>query len=129
MIRLAQNEDGERIEELASKQVGAGLDWSEIYPYWLVYEKDGKIMGCLNIAPSKPVGRLDLLAIDDSLSPHARSKAVRSLIIQGIATLKAGGSTACLSVVPFKLRSYKKILKKHFNATVAGQGNMIIARL
>jgi hypothetical protein len=128
-FRLALNEDGERIDELASKQTGPGLDWSDIYPYWLVAEKDGKIIGCLNVAPSKPVGRLDFLALDDSLSPHTRSKAVRGLILQGMATLLAGGSTASVSIVPFELKSYKKILKKHFDATVIGQGNMIIKRL
>ena len=129
MIRLALNEDGPRVEELASPQTGPGLDWSGIYPYWLVAEKEGKIIGCLNVALSKPVGRLDILAIDNSLSPHARGKAVRELILQGIATLKASGSTACLSIVPFKLKSYKRILKKHFNAVVVEQGNVIIRRL
>lgn len=130
-IRLATNEDGPRIRELqvASGQAWEGLDWSDIYPYWLVAEKGGNIVGCLNVAMSKPIGRLDLLAIDESLSPHAGGKAVRGLIMQGIATLKAGGVGASLSVVPFELKSYKRILKKHFNAIVAGQGNMIIARL
>lgn len=129
MIRLALNEDGQRVEELASKQTGPGLNWSEVYPYWLVAEKEGKIIGCLNVAPSKPVGRLDFLSLDESLNPHTRSKAVRGLILQGIATLMAGGSTASVSIVPFELKTYKKILKKHFGAIVIGQGNMIIKRL
>ncbi len=128
-IRLATNEDGERIEELVSGQIGAGLDWTDIYPYWLVAEKGGKVVGCLNVALSKPVGRLDLLAIDESLSPHARGKAVRGLLVQGGATLKAHGAQMVFSVVPFELKSYKRILKKHFGAVVVGQGNMIIARL
>ena len=128
MIRLAQNSDGERVGELVSPQIG-GFDWSDIYPYWLVYEKEGKVIGCLNVAPSKPVGILDFLALDPSLTSHTRSKVVRGLILQGIATLKAGGSEASLSVVPFELKSYKKILKKHFDAVVAGQGNMIMRRL
>ncbi len=128
-IRLATNEDGPRIEDLVSGQTGAGLDWTDIYPYWLVAEKGGIIVGCLNVALSKPVARLDLLAIDPALSSHARGKTVRGLIMQGIATCKANGAGAILSVVPFELRAYKRILKKHFNALVAGQGNMIIARL
>lgn len=128
-IRLAQNEDGERIRELVSNQVCDGLDWSDVYPYWLVAENNGRIVGCLNVALSKPIGRLDTLGVDGSLNPHARSKAVRGLILQGIATLKANGSGACLSIVPFELRTYKKILKKHFDALVIGQGNMIIKRL
>ena len=126
-VRLATNEDGERIKTLQPQF--PDLDWTDIYPYWLVAEKGGKIVGCLNVALSKPVGRLDLLAIDDSLSPHARGKAVRGLIMQGMATLKADGAQLVLSLVPFPLKSYKRILKKHFNAEAVEQGNMIIARL
>lgn len=127
MIRLATNDDGPRIAGLHHRF--DDLDWSDIYPYWLVAEKGGEVVGCLNVALSKPIGRLDLLAIDGSLSPHARGKAVRGLIMQGIATLKAHGAQMVLSVVPFELKSYKRVLKKHFNATVEGQGNMILARL
>ena len=127
MIRLARNEDGPRISDLVF--VPIDLDWSDIYPYWLVAEKDGKVVGCLNVAASKPIGMLDFLGLDESLSSHARGKVVRELVFQGIATLKAGGSQACLSVVPFELKSYKRVLKKHFNAVVAGQGNMIMKRL
>lgn len=130
-IRLAANEDGGRIRALVTDtQIDIeGLDWSDIYPYWLVAETGGNIIGCLNVALSKPIGRLDLLAIDKSLKPHARGRVVRALILQGIATLKASGASATLSAVPFQLRSYKRILKKHFGAVVAGQGNMIIKRL
>ena len=127
MIRLARNEDGPRISDLVFQPLD--LDWSDVYPYWLVYEKDGDIVGCLNVSLSKPIGRLDFLGLDDSLNSHARGKVVRELVFQGIATLKADGSQACLSVIPFELKSYKRILKKHFNAIVAGQGNMIMKRL
>lgn len=107
----------------------ADLDWTDIYPYWLVAEKGGEIVGCLNVALSKPVGRLDLLAIDESLSSHARGKAVRGLIMQGIATLKADGAQVALSIVPFELKSFKRVLKKHFGSEVVEQGNAIITRL
>ncbi len=128
-VRLATNADGPRIAELVSTQTGAGLDWTNIYPYWLVAEKGGAIVGCLNVALSKPVGRLEFMGLDDSLSPHARGKTFRGLVMQGMATLKAHGTEAIFSVVPFELKSYKRVLKKHFGAVIVGQGNMIIARL
>lgn len=126
-IRLAVNNDAQRIKELADK--GADLDWSDIYPYWLVAEKDGVVVGCLNVALSKPIGILDQLAIDESLNPHARARAVKALIEQGRATLRAAGASASISLIPFELRSYKRALKKHFGAEVVNQGNVIMARL
>ena len=126
-VRLATNADGPRIAELQPHFVD--LDWSDIYPYWLVAEKGGEIVGCLNVALSKPIGRLDLLSIDDSLSPHARGRAFRGLFMQGLATLGAAGAQTALGLVPFELKSFKRVLKKHFNAEVVEQGNIIIVRL
>ena len=124
-VRLALNEEGERIGEL----IGLDLDWSEVYPYWLVYEKDNRILGCLNVALSKPIGILDQLKIDPDVGPHTRGRIVRALILQGIATLKADDTHVCVSMIPFELKAYKKLLKKHFGAEVIGQGNIVMTRL
>lgn len=130
-IRLATNEDGKRIKELiATTQADIeGLDWSDIYPYWLVAEKDRKIVGCINVAVSRPIGRLDFLAIDPRLRPHAKGRTVRALILQGLATLKQAGCSALISQIPFELRDYKRLLKRHFGAVVIGQGNMVMRTL
>lgn len=130
-IRLALNGDGDRIRELVTTtQINIPtLDWSDIYPYWIAAEINGQIVGCLNVALSKPIGRLDLLAVDGSLSALARGRVVKALIVQGFATLMADGAGACLSVVPYQLQVYKRILKKHFGAVVVGQGNMMIKGL
>ena len=129
-IRLATNEDGGRIRELLARTQAdiEGLDWSDIYPHWIVAEKD-QIVGCINVAVSKPIGRLDFLAIDPALGPHSRGRAVRALILQGLATLRHVGCTASVSQIPFELQSYKKTLKKHFGAIVIGQGNMVMRTL
>ena len=49
-VRLAQNEDGIAIAALIKEMGFAGiqdLDWSDIYPYWLVAEMDGEIVGAV----------------------------------------------------------------------------------
>lgn len=130
-IRLALNEDGSRLRELVALTQAdiEWLDWSDIYPHWLVAEKNDQIVGCINLAVSKPIGRLDLLAVDPSLGPHARGRTVRALILRGLATLKHAGCSASLSQIPFELKAYKKLLKKHFGAAVIGQGNMVMRSL
>lgn len=127
MIRLASNEDADRIRELLSSKIE--LDWTDIYPYWLVAEREGKIVGCINVALSKPIGILDQLAVDSSLNSHARGKVVRALILQGLGTLKAAGASASISMIPFELKSFKRVLKKHFGSVIVNQGNIILTRV
>lgn len=130
-VRLGVNEESNHIRDLvaATQADIEGLDWSDIYPYWLVAEKDRKIVGCINVAVSRPIGRLDFLAIDPRLRPHAKGRTVRALILQGLATLKQAGCSASISQIPFELRDYKRVLKKHFGAVVIGQGNMVMKGL
>ncbi|MGI9297621.1 MAG: hypothetical protein ACR2QC_06965 [Gammaproteobacteria bacterium] len=126
--RLAEDSDGPRIRQLIAQTQAdiEGLDWSEIRPYWIVVDREGEPVGCLNVALSKPVGRLDFLAIDPGLGPHARGRVVRALILQGLSALRRAGCSASISQVPFELKTYKKLLKKHFGAMVVGQGNMVL---
>ncbi len=125
-IRLASNEDADRIKELVAPKID--LDWTDIYPYWLVAETD-KIVGCINLCLSKPIGVLDQLAVDSSLNSHTRSRVVRALILQGLSTLKAAGASAAVSMVPFELKPFKRVLKKHFGSVVVNQGNIIFTRV
>lgn len=69
------------------------------------------------------------MALDPFLGNHARGRVFRALILQGIATLKANGTEACVSMIPFELKSYKRLLKKHFGSVVVGQGNIVMTRL
>ena len=127
MIRLASNEDADRIKELLSPKIE--LDWSDIYPYWLVAEREGEIVGCINVALSKPIGILDQLAVDPSLNSHVKGKVVRALILQGLGTLNAAGIFHAASMIPFELKSFKRVLKKHFGSVVVNQGNIVLTRV
>ena len=65
IIRPAQNHEAE-IVRLILEMVGLipeGLDWSEIYPSWLVAEHKGMIIGCVQVLPGKPLGHIGFLAV------------------------------------------------------------------
>lgn len=130
MIRLAVNEDGERIGELEREGgfVIEDVDWSQVYPYWLVYEKDGQVMGCIQVAPARPFGRLDMLAVDQSLDGHARGRAVLSLLIAGANTIKRDGAQYAFSIIGFRHKSYKRALKKR-GLVILDQGHVMAMNL
>ncbi len=127
-VRFATNADAPRVQELVEEtQKILGFDWSDIYPYWLVAEKD-EIVGCLNISMSKPLGRLELLSIDPKLGPYVRAKTVRALIYRGLGILKGEGAGGVLFIVPFSLKSYKNLIKKA-GGIVIDQGNLMVRNL
>lgn len=129
-IRIASDQDAPDIRRLvtAAGFDVQGLAWARVNPNWLVAENGVGIVGCLQVCPGLPIGRLEMLALDETLDPVSRARAGRMLAIQGCATLKACGAEAAMCMVPFELQSYKRILKKR-GAVVVNRGNILVKRL
>lgn len=129
-IRLATDKDGLEIGDLVWRggfRVD-GIDWTDIGPYWLVAENGDGIVGCIQVCPGKPIGRMEFLVADEKLTHRERATVVKALDIQGCATLSLWGSQAASGMVPFKHKGYKRILKRR-GARVMSSGNMFLKRL
>lgn len=126
MIRLGTNADGPRIGELVAEGGFdvVGLDWTRIEPYWLVADNGEEIVGCLQVLPGRPAGRLELLAAEDSLTHREKAMVIKALITQGLTTLKLAGAQLATGMVPFEHKAYKRLLKKR-GAVVIASGNML----
>lgn len=131
-VRLAMNEDGNVIKGLLDTFILESqlddVDWTDIYPYWLIAESDGYPVGCIQVCPGKPIGRLEMLAVDQSLPHPVTAKIVQALLLQGLATLRKMGSQLASGMIPFEMKQYKKILRKR-GAVVIFAGNALIKRL
>ena len=129
-IRMAQNTDGETIQGLVQHAGFTidGIDWSDVYPYWLVAETGGLVVGCIQVLPGKPIGHTGMLAVRLDHVPREKARAVKKLVIAAMAVLKQGGAQLAMGVVPFELRSYKRALKNR-GAVVVSRGNVLAARL
>lgn len=131
-VRVAKNSDGERISELV-RQAGfdipnLDLDWTQIEPYWLVAEHEGSVIGCIQTCPGRPIGRLEMLAIDPEVTGHLKGETVRELLVSGLTTLRLSGAQLACGMVPFDMKSYKRVLKKR-GAVIIADGNMLAKRL
>ena len=129
-IRLATDEDGPEIGNLVW-QGGFrvdGIDWTDIGPYWLVAENGAGIVGCIQVCPGKPIGRAEFLSVDEKLTHREQAVISKALVIQGCATLSLWGSQAASSMVSFKNKGFKRILKRR-GARVMSSGNMFLKRL
>lgn len=129
-VRLADDSEGHRIHELV-RETGFSVedvDFSEVYPYWLVVASETEILGCIQVCPGKPLGRLELMSADKRLSGRDRAKVVKLLVTSGNETLRQGGSKLVAGMVQFGDSAWKRLLKKR-GAVVIGTGNMLASRL
>jgi hypothetical protein len=129
-IRLATDDDGPRIAGLlaASGFTIDGLDWSEVYPYWLVSEEGGAITGCVQIVMGRPIGGLERLSLDPDMGRRAKARTVKALVSHGAALLKGFGAQVAMGMVPDELAGYLKVLR-HRGARDVGHGIVMAKRL
>lgn len=129
-IRLAQDVDGPRIGELAklSGFTVDELDWSEVHPFWLVAEREGEIVGTIQIILAKPIGWLEMLSLDPELGHREQAMAVKALVLCGKQSLKVFGARVVMGVVPTEMTGYMRILEKR-GAVDTGSGNTFAIRV
>lgn len=129
-VRLARPDEGPMIGAMMQAYGGpswAWLDWSQVYPYWLLGELDGEPRGCVMVNPGQPFGRVEFLAVDPTL-PHA-SKAIlcRDLCYAGVASCQQMGSQAVLSNIDTGDAAWRQIAEKRGWFSI-GEGSYMMKR-
>ena len=129
-VRLAQDADGPRIGELArASGFGVeGIDWSRVHPFWLVVERDGEVVGTIQIILSKPIGWLEMLSLDPGLSHRDKAVAVKALVQFGAMSLGIFGAQMAMGSVPSELTGYMRVLAKR-GVVDTGSGQTMAKRL
>ncbi len=134
-IRLAQNEDGPRIGELArASGFGVeGIDWSQVHPFWLVAERETptrgeSVIGAIQIILAKPIGWLEMLSLDPDLTHREQAMAVKALVLRGKLSLRVFGAQIVMGVVPSEMAGYMRILEKR-GAVDTGSGHTFAIRV
>lgn len=127
--RLAINDEGPRVAELAASAGFVFTDWEiswdDIHPHWLVADHRGELLGCLQVCYGRPVGRLEMLAFDPSLEKDDKRVVIEVLIRSGFQVLKDYGAQASSSMIPFELTAYTRWLKRRGGVNL-GSGNIIM---
>ena len=128
-IRFALDADGPALKAflLADGQPVEGLEFVGIEGFWLI-AVDEKIVGCLQLAHSRPYSIAESMAICPSLSDYARSKVFKQLVDASMGVFKYLGSDGMVSQVPFADKAFKKALKKRGWETIS-TGNLMARSL
>lgn len=124
-VGLATNSEGVEIQRLVEEAgFKEDLDWQDIYPYWLIALHEDKIIGAIQVCLGKPIGRLEMLTTEKDLTGTQRAQVVALLLAQGIKTLKLHGVQMAAGLIDFKLKSYKKLIKRR-GGWIMATGNLL----
>lgn len=114
-VRLASGEAGLLIGELLKKN---GIefpvsDWSEVSGHWLAATLGDRVIACLMVVPARPIGLLEFLFSDPTVSFKFRVIAMQKLALQGVATLLECGSSYLSCMVDKKNKAFYAVLGKY----------------
>jgi len=112
-VRMAKNDDGPAVALLMEKLDffqfdDWAIDWCDLEPNWLVAEHDGTVLGCIQVVPAKPIGRIEVLAVDPSLGLKNRYHVVRMLTEHAVAVIGMYGAQGVSSMIPRRYETYLK---------------------
>lgn len=109
-IRLAVNADGPIVGSIVEQENEAfSFDWSDIYPYWLVAEHEGEIIGAIQVAYSKPMGRIETLCFREGVIGKTRAITAKKLAMHAASTLRIGGCQGAVAVILDGFEGWKRI--------------------
>jgi len=131
-IVIATDEMAPEIERLAKMTnfefEGWDIDWSRVYPSWLLAYHDGVAVGAVQALPGYPVGRVELLSIDRDQSHDVRVAAIKALWIASCASLAAQGVQGAACTIPSVPSGWRDFVEENFGLIAINEGTIMMAR-
>ena len=125
-VRVGQIDDIESLKDLTKDAWGPYvIEWAEAVPDWLVAVVENKVVGCVQLCLGRPVGRVEVLCVQEGFSPRETHEVRLALCQAGYYALKETGSQIAVAMVSFKDKGFKRMLKHRFEARVADSGNIL----
>ena len=116
-IRLARSSEGLELYRLylASGKVPLpDVDWSrDVSPYWLVAEQGEQMVGCVQLRPSKPIGMIELLCLDPTLTAYQRARVFKHLVEAALLAIRQMGAQAVTFGIDQQYPTFAKIAVQH----------------
>lgn len=114
-IRWAWDHEGPLVQSILLNQnvvLATQVNWRvPLGPYWLLY-CDPDPVGCINVNPGTPVGRLEWLTVRNDIPKRQYACAIRDLCYAGMMILKQGGSQQVAGYVSDQDASWKRVIER-----------------
>jgi len=123
-VRLAVDTEASLIGDMVTKFYHTELPWEKVHPYWLVAEDRTGIVACVQVIVGQPFGVIEFLSFRENLSAVRKAYAVKKLSVAALAALTAAGCGGAFGMVPHGLESWRKVLKRKWNALMSRPCNV-----
>ena len=114
-IRWAYPHEGLVVQSILLNQsvaLAKQVNWLlPLGPYWLLY-CDPDPMGCINVNPGMPVGRLEWLTVLKELPRRKYACVIRDLCYAGMHILKSQGSQKVAGYVADHDAKWKRVIER-----------------
>jgi len=131
---MAKNDDGPEVERLMAavdffQFDGWQIDWSDLEPNWLIGEHDGRVVGCIQVIPARPIGRVECLCVDPELGLMMRHAVTIALVNQAVGVNVMYGAQAVSSLIPSSLPAYLEYAVTDRGWFELDEGSIVMRRL
>ena len=132
VIRVARNEAGEEIKKLLASagtpDWTLAVDWSDVFPYWLIATINDEVIGCAQVVPAKPYGYIEFLCVKPDAKSSVRIVAAKKLFVGACQQLAALGSAYAFGFVDIRNKPVKNMLKKE-GCLISREGHLTVKKL
>jgi hypothetical protein len=130
-VRLAQDSEKEIVAGLVNEYFRIGdwkLKFESVFPYWLVAEVAGEIVGTINIRISVPVSTAEMLMVKPEFDRPQRRE-IANLLIDAATVICGGhGAEAISAMVGEEMGSFVDFCRD-IGGVDGGRGNILFRRI
>ncbi len=91
---------------------------------WLLAESEGYPLGTMQMLLGRPIGRLEMLSIDQQLRPKDRHSVITALANTGVSVLSSTGSQFIVANVEDSNKGFRRFLKRAYGFKATHRVNL-----
>jgi hypothetical protein len=130
-VRMAQDSEREIVAKLVNDLLlfeDWKLKFESVFPYWLVAEVAGEIVGTINIRISVPVSTAEMLVVKPGFERPER-RAIALMLADAATTIcAAAGAEAMSALITDKMGSFIDYSKEN-GGIIGDRGNLMFRRI
>ena len=132
-LRYSLPSDGPLLYRLyldSGKSPLEGIDWTgDVGGYWIVAEVDGVAMGCIQVCPSLPIARVELLCVPVDVPYRLKARLVSKLTdMAKVVCRKLGAQAISYVFHPTRYKDWPRIAQRR-GAVKWASGDMYLMKV
>ena len=130
MFRIATRRDSPAIKALLANQSVQvdGLDWDNVTPFWVVYDKQGETVACAQLLMAKPMGQINHLCVKEDMNGSSRARVVNRISDEATKLFQKAGLHHIGWFVSHNNRAVKKAVKRR-GASAFTSGSIYVSKI